>query len=62
MLLEDKMRPGLLRRGLLIDFDYATKIKRKGKFSPGCCTICPPYIHYHTMFMIILRVLALSWL
>jgi hypothetical protein len=36
------------RKGLLIDFDYAAKIKDKGKVSPGHRTARSSLsIHYH---------------
>ena len=38
-MLHDKGRPDQMRGGLLIDFDYASQLKREGKVSPGFRTV-----------------------
>lgn len=51
-----------LRKGLLIDFDYAAKIMDKGKVSPGKRTARTSLlIHYHCYSHLIFREPLLSW-
>ena len=52
----------MLRRGLLIDFDYAAKINDKGKGSPGDRTVRTSLsIHYHGYSNLLFREPLLSW-
>ena len=63
MLFKDEDSTTKLRRGLLIDFDYAAKIKDKGKVSPGHRTVCTSIYcpHHYSQLQLLLRELLLSW-
>jgi len=50
-----------LRKGLLIDFDYAAKIKNKGKVSPGHRTVCTSLYNPPGYSRLFFRELLLLW-
>jgi hypothetical protein len=62
MLFKDEDATTKLRRGLLIDFDYAARINHKGKVSPGHRTASTSLsIHYHDYSQLLFREPLLSW-
>jgi hypothetical protein len=64
MLFKEEDATTKLRRGLLIDFDYAAKIMDKGKVSPGLRTARTSLsIHCHGYSQLLFRepLALLSW-